>query len=145
MEWTDGERARERGVKSDQAPTLVFLQKSRSLQQDSSTTTSAPRLGSMVTAPMEDVNTTRRTVPASAAALITYSVPRTAGSTICSCMHAYARAVSSTYVIDHDRSPAAFAWPVMAAAAARKGSEQLSWIGGGRRERCGRWYLRGRR
>jgi hypothetical protein len=39
----------------------------------------------MVTAPMEDVNTTRRTVPASAAALITYSVPRTAGSTICSC------------------------------------------------------------
>jgi len=75
-------------LKSDQAPTLVFLQNSRSLQHDSSTTTSGPRLGSMVTAPMEDVNTTRRTVPASAAALITYSVPRTAGSTICSCTHA---------------------------------------------------------
>uniref|UniRef100_A0A0E0ES99 Uncharacterized protein n=1 Tax=Oryza meridionalis TaxID=40149 RepID=A0A0E0ES99_9ORYZ len=40
----------------------------------------------MVTAPMDDVNTTRRTVPASAAAFITYSVPRTAGSTICSCI-----------------------------------------------------------
>ena len=66
-------------------PTLVFLQKSRSLQHDSSTTTSGPRLGSMVTAPMEEVSTIRLTVPASAAAFITYSVPLTAGSTICSC------------------------------------------------------------
>uniref|UniRef100_A0A0E0ESA0 Secreted protein n=1 Tax=Oryza meridionalis TaxID=40149 RepID=A0A0E0ESA0_9ORYZ len=77
--------------------TLVFLQNSRSLQQDSSTTTSGPRLGSMVTAPMDDVNTTRRTVPASAAAFITYSVPRTAGSTICSCitMHRSKRITST--------------------------------------------------
>ena len=64
--------------------TLVSLQKSRSLQQDSSTTTSGPRLGSMYTAPIEDVNTTRLTL-ASAAAIITFLVPFTAGSTICSC------------------------------------------------------------
>ena len=84
--WGEGERAR---GKSEKAPTLVFLQKSRSLQQDSSTTASGARPGSMATAPTDDVSTTRRTVPASAAAAsMTWRVPRTAGSTICSCMHA---------------------------------------------------------
>jgi hypothetical protein len=63
--------------------TLVFLQNSRSLQHDSSTSTSGPLLGSMYTAPIDDVNTTRRSL-ASAAAMITFFVPSTAGSTISS-------------------------------------------------------------
>ena len=63
--------------------TLVFLQNSRSLQQLSSTTWSGLLLGSMYTAPIDDVNTTLRTL-ASAAAIITFFVPFTAGSTISS-------------------------------------------------------------
>ena len=60
--------------------TLVFLQYSRSLQQDSSTTVSGLRLGFMYIVPMDDVNTTRRTL-ASAAAIITFFVPNIACST----------------------------------------------------------------